>query len=118
MSTKLDIANPAVVAHVDKDPAFLDKVEADSTALAPWARVMLAMHLDRMNQRVYSGEATVAQAQSFLELLAKIGDATPKASQGPANGQGSGGFSVNIILGGAKTTPPVVIDAKTGTPDE
>lgn len=88
--------NPAVTRQLQTPPAMLEEVEKDPKAMSGWARKLLLVQINQMHLDVRTKDIPLSQRLQFAELLAKLGDAVPRASVPAAAGSG---FSVNIVFG-------------------
>lgn len=93
----MDANNPAVAQQTALSPADLERIAKDPTVLTETSRKMLAVQMMTMHRRMADPTVPIGQRQSWMDFLAKLGDAMPKQA---ANGIGvSGpGFSVQIVL--------------------
>ena len=76
----MDYDNPAVSKQVSVSPALLEAVADDPKYLTSLARKMLLMALSRQHKKLMEPDAPVGQRQAHIEMLAKLGDAVPKAA--------------------------------------
>ena len=108
----MDANNPAVASQTAISPADLERVAKDPTLLTETARKMLAVQMVTMHKRAADPNMPIGQRQSWMEFLAKIGDAVPKQNAVLAGGPGAG-FSVQIIMNQPAAQPAPVIEATT-----
>ena len=94
----MDRDNAAVSQHTKITPAMLQKLAADPAQFGPWVRAILADHIDEFDTLIQTRPEliTTGQRMEFMQFLAKLGDAFPKALAGAAL-PGSG-FSISINL--------------------
>lgn len=76
----MDYENPAVSKQVAVSPALLEAVADDPKFLTGLARKMLLMALSKQHKKLMDHDAPVGQRQAHIEMLAKLGDAVPKAT--------------------------------------
>lgn len=97
MSATPENDNPAVARQFTVSPALLEEVGQDPAILTRVSRKMLLLQLSRQHKKLMEMDAPAGVRQSFIEQLAKIGDALPKTNLNTNVGTG---FSVSINFSG------------------
>lgn len=111
--------NPAVLRQTEVPPSLLEELDNDPKLLSSVAKRMLLVRMDAMYRTISTSNTSMGQQQQFIDFLAKIADAYPKANAVPVTAPGQG-FSVNIIMnapspaGLPQTKPVVTIEAESG----
>jgi hypothetical protein len=100
--------NPAVTSLTNIPPAMLEDLIENPQAMNPTYRIMLASAVDATYRRIQDPSTPVGQRIQFIDQLAKLADAYPKAGiQANANAGGPA-LSVQIIFNKPEKAAPVI----------
>ena len=106
----MDNTNPAVRKQTLISPALLEEVEHNPKVIKKISAKLLLVQIDATHQRMRDPNTPLGLRLQFIDHLAKLSDAYPKANL-PAVAVPGAGFSVNIIMGPnepRKIIPPTI----------
>lgn len=93
----MDESNPAVMDQMRSGPADLEEVALDTKVITRQSRKMLFLQVQKTHTLMANPAIPIGQRLQFIDTLAKLADAYPKANAGAGQLPQGAGFSVSIV---------------------